>query len=156
MKTIEERILENYILGCIKYKGNYSFYLMPIAWWILNYAKYSPSILENKERVANFRNGILVVDKENIKLYLKNIEEDKLTDKELMEISNEINRKYPEEGYSYLNFFIDFDNKEYINGFYDIEMEDYLPDDTWNGKFDEPLKYLPSELRQCFMDEGIV
>jgi hypothetical protein len=148
MKTIEERILENYILGCIKYKENYNFYLMPIAWWILNYAKYSPSILENKERATNFRNGVLVVNKESIKPYLKSIEEDKLANKELIEIINEINKKYPEERYSYLNFFIDFDKEEYINGFYDIELEDYLPDDTWNGKFDEPLKYLPSNLQK--------
>jgi hypothetical protein len=148
MNPIEQKLQKNYILGCIKYKDNYNFYLMPIAWWILNYAKYCPSILENKERATNFRNGVLVVNKESIKPYLESIEEDKLTDKELMEIINEINKKYPEEEYSYLNFFIDFDKKEYINGFYDIESEDYLPDDTWNGKFDEPLKYLPSNLQK--------
>lgn len=32
MKSIKERLEENYILGCIKYKNDYQFYIMPIAW----------------------------------------------------------------------------------------------------------------------------
>ena len=150
MKSIEKRLLENYNIGCIKYEENYNFYLMPIAWWILDYVKYSPSILKSKERQTNFRNGVLVVTDENIEPYLKSIEEDKLTEDELLELINEIDKKYPEEGYPYINFLIDFDEKKYINGFDYIEIEDYLPDETWKGKYDEPLKYLPSYLQRLF------
>ena len=148
-KSIEQKIIENYILGCIKYNGNYNFYLMPIAWWILNYVKYDPSISKNKERETKFRNGILVVTDENIKPYIKSIENDKLTEEELLELNN-IFKKYPEEEYSCINFLIDFDEKNYINGFDYIEMEDYLPDETWKGKYDTPLKYLPSYLQKYF------
>jgi uncharacterized protein YpiB (UPF0302 family) len=148
MKSIEQRILEDYILGCMKYENNYNFYLMPIAWWILNYIKYSPSILEDNERRKNFRNGVLIVTNENHKDFFASIEEDKIMENELLEIIRNISPKYSEEGYSYLTFYIDFDNNEYINGFYDIELENYLPDNTWKGKFDEPLKYLPKELQE--------
>ncbi|MDR1339814.1 MAG: hypothetical protein LBK58_07170 [Prevotellaceae bacterium] len=147
MKSLEQKILEDYLVGSVKYKEKFYFYAMPVAWWILDYEKYSPSILSSKERRINFRNGVLVVTDYNIKPYLESIQEYKLTHKELSEIIYEIDRKYPEEGYAYLNFFIDFDKKEYINGFYDIELEDYLPDESWKGKFDEPLKYLPLHLR---------
>jgi hypothetical protein len=147
MKSLEQRILENYILGSVKYKDNFYFYLMPVAWWILDYEKYSPSILNSKKRQIDFRNGVLTVTDNNIKLYLESIQKYGLSQKELHEIINVIDKKYPEEGYAYLNFFMDFDKKEYINGFYDIVLEDYLPDESWKGTFDEPLKYLPPHLQ---------
>jgi hypothetical protein len=147
MKPLEQRILENHLLGGVKYEENFYFYVMPVAWWILDYGKYSPSILNSKERQINFRNGIVVVTGNNIKPYLESIQEYRLTQKELSEIIYEIDEKYPEEGYGHLNFFIDFDKKEYVNGFYDIELEDYLPDESWKGKFDEPLTYLPRHLQ---------
>jgi hypothetical protein len=148
VKTIEQKILENYILGCIKYDENYNFYLMPIAWWVLNYIKYSPSILENKERKNNFRNGVLNVTDDNHIKYLLSIENDKISEKELSEIIEIIDKKYPGECYSYLNFYIDFNKKEYINGFCDIELENYLPDNTWKGKYDVPIKHLPKKLQE--------
>lgn len=42
MKNLKERLEDNYLLGGIKFKSKYNIYLMPIAWWILNYKKYDP------------------------------------------------------------------------------------------------------------------
>ncbi len=149
MKSIKERLSENYIIGCIKYNGNYYFYLMPIAWWIINYEKYDPSILNSKERISNFRNGVIVVADGQTDNFIKSIREDEISLQELKEII-----LFDGKGnYDYLNFFIDFDKKEYINGFYDIEVEDYLPDETWTGKFDEPKKYLPDELQKLWVEK---
>ncbi len=146
MKSLKERLIENYLLGCIKYKNRFDFYLMPIAWWILNYNKYDPSILNSSERINNFRNGITIVTDQKKDSFINSINEDKISLQELEEITCLDNN----ENYEYLNFFIDFDKKEFINGFHDIEVEDYLPNETWVGRFDEPKKYLPSELQKLW------
>jgi len=140
MKSIQERLKENYILGCIKYKNGYQFYLMAIAWWIIDYATYDPSIL--LEDRYNFRNGIYTVTDDKIKEYLDSISEDEIS---LMEVKN-ILENFKEENHE-ITFLIDFDNKEYISGFGDIDVEEYLPDLTWIGKFDlDPINYLPANI----------
>ena len=140
MKSIKERLEENYILGCIKYKNDYQFYIMPIAWWILDYVKNDPSILTDDP--FNFRNGVYVVTNDKIDKYLESISEDKIS---ISEVKN-IMENYSEE-YSRMTFFVDFDKKEYINGFDDIDVLDYLPNSSWIGKFDwDPINYIPAEL----------
>ncbi|QEE50340.1 hypothetical protein FUA48_12355 [Flavobacterium alkalisoli] len=52
-----------------------------------------------------------------------------------------------------LQFYIDFDSKLYISYFDDIILEEYVPDNTWTGKFDNALKYLPQEqIKRIFPD----
>jgi hypothetical protein len=148
MKSIKDRLTENYIIGCIKYNNNFEFYLMPIAWWILNHEKYDPNYKASEWEYV-FRNNVLNVSQNKVNDFFKAIEVDKISLNELTEII-ELNDK---NNYDYLNFFIDFDKKEYINGFYDIEVEDYLPDETWTGKFDEPKKYLPDELQKLWAEK---
>lgn len=152
MKSIIEKLEENYLLGCIRFEDNYHLYLMPIAWWIINYEKYSPSILNDEKRRSEFRNGVLTVTDEKIVEFLDSIEEDKITEQNAVEIIHTIAKDFPEENYGYLNFFIDFDEKKYISGFYDIEIENYLPGDGWKGFFDMPIKYLPLQLQLIWKD----
>lgn len=142
MKSIQQRLDENYIPGCIKYKGEYQLYLMPIAWWILNYAKYSPSILEDISR-QNFRNGALNITDDKIDLFFISISEDQISIPEVKSMMEH----FPEE-YSKITFFIDFDKKEYISTFDYIEVESYLPDETWIGKYGNPTDYIPSVIIQ--------
>jgi hypothetical protein len=105
MKSIQQRLDENYIPGCIKYKGEYQFYLMPIAWWILNYAQYSPSILQDLSR-QNFRNGAFNITDDKIDLFFISISEDQISIPEVKSMMEH----FPEE-YSKITFFIDFDEK---------------------------------------------
>ncbi len=138
MKTIKQRLEENYLLGCIKYDDHSAFYLMPIAWWILNYEAYSPSILQDSSR-QNFRNGALNVTDDKIKVFLGSVEEDKIALSDVKQIMMDSSE------YSQIYFFIDFDEKLYINGFADIETERYLPDNSWTGKYASPLDYISKE-----------
>lgn len=139
MKSIQQRLDENYIPGCIKHQDQYQFYLMPIAWWILNYAKYSPSILQDISR-QNFRNGALNVTDDKIHSFFTSVSEDQISIPEVKSMIENIT-----EEYSAITFFIDFDKKEYISAF-DIEVETYLPDKTWMGKYGNPMEYIPKRI----------
>lgn len=143
MKSIQQRLDENYIPGCIKYQNEYQFYLMPIAWWILNYAKYSPSILEDISR-QNFRNGAFNITDDKIDPFLMSVSEDQIS---IQEVKGMI-ENFPEE-YSAIIFFIDFDKKIFISAFDDIEAETYLPDKSWNGKYGNPMEYIPKIILQA-------
>lgn len=50
------------------------------------------------------------------------------------------------DNYDELLFFVDFDKCVYITNFSEIEVEKYLPE-KWTGKTDDPLKYLPDDLK---------
>ncbi|MEO6721332.1 MAG: hypothetical protein ABIN67_13255 [Ferruginibacter sp.] len=140
MKTLKQRLDENYIVGCIKHRNQFQFYLMPIAWWILDYQTYDPSISQRDE--FNFRDGIYNVTDDKIEAYLSSISIDNVSFSE----TKYIQENFAEE-YSRITFFIDFDKKEYVNGFPDIDVEEYLPDEAWKGKFDwDPEKYIPDKL----------
>lgn len=73
-----------------------------------------------------------------IQEYLDAIEEDKISNTEYINIVDNFSSED-----SRITFFIDFDSKIYVNGFYDIEVEEYLPNESWKGKFDEPMNYIP-------------
>ncbi len=134
--NIKQKFEEGYILGCIKYKERCNLYLMPIAYWILNYKKYDPSY-NPKDWDFIFRDNVLVVNDDNIDKFIKAIEVDKIDSYELAK--SDVNN---------MVFYIDFDDKLFVSSFNEIEVEDYLPHSTWRGKYDSPIKYLPP---QCIM-----
>lgn len=144
MQELKRKFEDNYLLGCIKYNGKCSIYLMPIAWWILNYSKYDPTY-NPKDWQNIFRDDILNVTDDKIEQFFKAIEGDKINLDEFKLVIDFIPVQYKR-----IHFFIDFDNKILINGFYDIEVEEYLPDTTWEGRFESPIKYLPKELKLLF------
>lgn len=148
---IEDKVeTYNALLGCIKFEGNYYFYLMPVAWWILDYKKYDPK--NSKEDNFNFRNNIFVVTNENVDFFMKSIEDDKISLIQLQEIIKKYStEKYKYDNYNYLYFYIDFDKYIYINGLFDVGLEDYLPDPSWTGKFDNPLNYMPEDIKKIWL-----
>ncbi len=155
MEDLKQRFENNYLLGCIKHLGQYELYLMPIAWWILNHEKYDPEYHSKRKSVSFetgygpskpepiFRDNILNVTDERIEDYLSSIKEDKLIFEDLKSILTDISEEYRQ-----IYFFIDFDNKVFINGFFDIEVEDCLPDQIWKGEAGEPVNYLPLDLKK--------
>jgi hypothetical protein len=145
MKELKELFEDNYLLGCIKYNNSYSIYLMPIAWWILNYKKYDPSYNPN-DWTDVYRENILNVTDDKIDGFLKSIEQDRLSLDEVQLLGNDI----PHE-YLHINFFVDFDKKMFINGYSDnVAVEEYLPDESWRGQIDNSINYLPDNIRSLF------
>jgi hypothetical protein len=142
MEDLKKRFENNYLLGCIKYLGRYELYLMPIAYWILNYKKYDPEYDPAKWESV-FRDNILNVTDGEITGYLNSITGDKLNLEDMESIMKDGSPEYRQ-----LYFFINFDNKKFVNGFYDIEVEEYLPDQNWDGESGNPIDYLPNELKR--------
>ncbi|WP_298738823.1 hypothetical protein [uncultured Chitinophaga sp.] len=127
--NIKQKFEENFILGCIKYNDQCSLYLMPIAYWILNYKKYDPTYDPSKWDFV-FRNNILIVSDESIDQFMTAIQADKVTSNELTQ--SEI---------ASMSFYIDFDSKVFVSSFSDVQVEDYLPHDGWQGLYDDLYHY---------------
>jgi hypothetical protein len=134
---IQNNIKNSYLFGCIKNKNKFTFYLMPVVYWVLNHSKYAPNYNpEDWEYV--FRNNILNVIDNNIEPFIRAIEVDKI-DIDSVDMTN----------YRFMDiflFFVDFDSKIFISYFHDIDVEEYLPDNQWIGKFEDPINYLPKNL----------
>jgi hypothetical protein len=144
MSAIKKKLENHYLFGCIKHNESYMLYLMPIAYWILNYKKYNPSY-DPKEWEFVFRGDVLNVNDSSIKDFMRAIDVDKIEPVELQSVHESIPRPLPN-----FYFFIDFDSKLYVNSFNDIEVEQYLPEHGWTGIFDNSLNYLPKRLRSFF------
>lgn len=139
---IKKKIENSFLFGCIKYQDNYTFYLMPIAYWILNYSKYDPTY-RSSDWGATFRDDVLNVEEENTESFLKAIKIDKLEADIVRSAKNELANVFL--------FFIDFDSKTFVNYFNDVSAEDYLPNEEWIGRFDDPMECLPIGILLMFM-----
>ncbi|SHN08112.1 hypothetical protein [Chitinophaga sp. CF418] len=124
--TVEERIELGYLPGGIKFQGQVEFYFMPFIFWILDNLKYDPVVIPGEV----FRGNILIVNDGNIPDFLNAIDEYKISYAFLHE--NKLKD---------IKFYIDFDSKLFVSS-YLVEVEDYLPDDSWKGVFDFPDKHV--------------
>lgn len=92
-----------------------------------------------------FRDNIDNVTNDKIEKFIHSVEARKVS---LDEVRLTI--KFIEEEFVAFYFFIDFDNKLFINGVYDIELEQYLPNETLKRKYVNPLNYVPEEVKVIF------
>jgi len=127
--TIEEKLENGYLPGCIKYMDAYNYYLMPIAYWILDNDKYDPDY-DPKQWEFVFRNNIMVVHDNDIPAFFNAIEIDRV-DPQMFKAKN-----------IRMTIFIDFDTKLFVSSFNEIELENYLPDESWKGLYTDPNKYI--------------
>jgi hypothetical protein len=117
---------------------------MPVIYWILNNYAYNPSFNQSNWEFV-FRGNIRNVTDELIPDFLSAIAVDKVDlELDLPEINS-----IPKENLK-LQFYINFDEKVFISSFYDIATEDYLPDGTWKGKFDDVKQFVPDSIRKIF------
>lgn len=141
--TLVERIKDGYVLGLVFYKSTLMMYMAPSAWFVMDYAKYDPSITTSEERSGKFRDGVLLVDNSTVLAYLKSMQPDAISIDELQaELPNRKDSLQP-------TFLIDFDSHRYVSWYFDIDYEEYIPS-GWEGVFDNPLSYLPDEVRRIW------
>lgn len=141
--TLKDRIEDGYVLGLVSYQDTIMIYMAPSAWFVMNYPKYDPSILASQERSTDFRNGVLMVDNSTVEAYVKAMRPDAISVNDLKgELPNNHEALQP-------IFLIDFNNQRYVSWFYDIDYEEYIPP-NWEGIFDNPLTYLPDEIKQIW------
>lgn len=142
MMDIKKRLEENYLFGCIRHSKAYNIYLMPIAYWILNYRLYDPEY-DPKKWKFKFRDNVLNVLDKDVNRFLVSVKDDLITLERLQDLI--FSKRKPT-----LYFFIDFDKKIFVSKFLDIEVEQYLPDTQWEGKFGDPKEFIPINIRSYF------
>lgn len=125
----------NQILGMITLNGVTSFYLGEPAEWVMDYQKYDPTYNPQDWNYI-FRGNILYVDENNAQSFIDTMGEYQLKEDEIESFLQE----FDDEDIRPL-VLIDFDQKNFVNNFYDISFEKYIPR-HWKGIFDDPLKYV--------------
>lgn len=144
INEIINRLRNDYLLGYIQHADNGDFYLMPIAWWILNYKEYDPNY-DPEQWKDVFRDNTLNVDDENIQNFMNSISSDKIRVNELIATLKNIPSHYVD-----LFFFIDFDSKFLVSSFIEVQVKEYLPNDQWKSEIANPIDRLPNDLKYLF------
>jgi hypothetical protein len=153
MKIIRESYDER--LGLVIIEGNQRFFLEHDAWWILDYQRYSPSIIDSETRTTDFRNGILLVDENNAEKFLEVMKDSEVLAKDVRRLileARELMETDEDEEEFVLMFLIDFDKKLYVNGFFDFLVqpyEEFVPK-GWTGILDNPLKYVSDDIKSLW------
>jgi hypothetical protein len=127
-EKISELRQRDFLLGAIKLKGNITYYLSPIAYWIMDYKSYDPDYNPN-EHSDIFRDNLLQVNTDNADLFLRAMQRD-LVEIDTIKAFN-VNNK---EKTIKLQFLIDFDNSVFTSTFFDIDIHEYISKD-WEGIF---------------------
>jgi hypothetical protein len=131
------------LIGAVKYKANWRFFICTVAEWILDYSTYDPSFSPSHSKVV-FRNNLLKVDEVNVSQFLEAIQEYEISYSELEELikKNNIN-DWP------LQIVVDFDEMIYINGFSEIGLHEYIPS-HWRGFEGLPLEFVPENIKKLW------
>lgn len=128
------------LIGAVKHKSQWRFFAGTIAEWNLDYASYDPGYDPSKSSYL-FRGGLLTVDETKADAFCIAMSEHELSHDDVRSLVAEKGaEKVP------LTVVVNFDEKLFVNGFYDLAIEEYVPT-GWRGVFDDPLKYVPDEVR---------
>ena len=143
---LSERLEQDQLLGVIRLNNKYSFFTGGTADWNMDYKKYDPSY-NPAEWTYVFRNNILQVDENNAQQYCETM--DKVSAEIVIDTIRQLGASEV-----ILYFLIDFDNKLYINYYFDLSLEDYVPV-GWKGLFDNPLNHVPDTIRSIWKINSI-
>ncbi|WP_026591439.1 hypothetical protein [Bacillus sp. UNC437CL72CviS29] len=156
---LEPLYAENIVVAVI-YNNEFKWYVTDKELWFLDYNKLNNayknlgvSIEDNDE--AEERNGMKVLDNENVELFLPRINKYITTKEELNYLLLE-NIKSKIEGEDLLDFspvlLINFDDKKLYSMFPEpASYEEYVPKD-WNGKYENFTELIP-KLEKYWIDE---
>ncbi len=107
----------------------------------MDYKSYNPNY-DPKEWNEVFRNNILEVNEGKANDFCKAMENQEF-------LLHDIRMNKSDGSRFVLSVLIDFDSRLYVNGYYDILLEEYIPK-NWVGIFDDPLKHVPDNVKQLF------
>ena len=118
---IEEIDIDD-LLGTVCYESKWRFFACPVAYWILDYETYDPSVfLQTKDDDDfRFRDNLYRVDDKNFPEFLEALKEFELS---LSEVRSLVNFNGMNE--IELSIVINYEKKIYVNGFREINIEEY-------------------------------
>ncbi|MES5894465.1 hypothetical protein [Bacillus cereus group sp. RP43] len=147
---LEPLYAENIVVAVI-YNNEFRWYVTDKELWFLDYSKLDNAYknlgvsIENNYEMEE-RNGIKVLDNENVEVFLLRINKYNVTKEELNYLLLE-NIKSKNEGEDLLDFspvlFINFDDKILYSMFPEpASYEEYVPKD-WIGKYESFTEFIP-------------
>ena len=133
----------NEFIGAVKIRSKWRFFIGYPIEWVMDFQSYEPSYDPNNGKYI-YRNNLLLVNENNADEFCVAMKENELTPNDAVDILNDIDYEF--EG---ITFLIDFDNKFYVNGFFDLPFEDYIPNE-WTSIFGDPEEYIPKSEMEKF------
>ena len=148
MRTID---LNEEIIVFVVYKGIKQWYISDKEIWFLDKQKninmYRDLGYEIKdEYIDERRRDVLILDTENMDVFLTRVKEDVVETPQLREILIEVINDKETWVYNYMpSLYIDFDKKELFSMYLEpASYEDYVPPE-WRGCFENFIKLIPRE-----------
>ena len=138
--TTEAKINSDFVVGAIRYKGDWGFYFMPPIYWATDADYYDPDYDPSKPSDSDFRGGVGKLTSANAEAYLQAIMDDF------------VSPDWVKSNYAIYQtdlrpvFLLDIDNNVFVSGFYDVDYENHVAP-GWQGIFGDPLDYMPEEVR---------
>ena len=124
------------LIGAVRVDGVWRFYATDLAHWILDYKRYDPSA-----EAAGYRGRALVADVGARYAYLEVMSEFEL---DAADLASGI-QKDGSLGWR-LEIVVDFDERLYVNGWFDnIALHEYVPA-GWKGIQNFPLDFVPDQI----------
>jgi hypothetical protein len=128
------------LLGAVCHRQHWRFYSGTIAEWILDYRAYDPAY-DPSAWPTPFRNNLLTVSPDDAAAFQESMApQEQSLDEVRALVQHRGTEAVP------LSVVVDFDRRLFVNGYYDLAIEAYVPP-GWQAVFDDPLQYLPEPLR---------
>lgn len=141
--STEEKINSDYVIGVICYKNVWSTYFMPPIYWVTDSDYYDPDYNPARTSDKDFRGGVGKLSSANAEAYFKAIAEDYVSPAWLRE-----NYLIYKDDLKPI-FLVNIDEHLFISNFYDVDYENHAAP-GWKSLFDDPLKYMPDELKKIW------
>jgi hypothetical protein len=143
---IEQDLQQDELIGVVRNHSQWRFFAGTLAEWILDYTSYDPSYDPSKWSYV-YRGNLLKVDEHVADEFCRVMEVREFFPIDIQRlVKNHGSDKIP------LTILVDFDERVFINGFYDLAIENYAPA-GWKAYFGSPLDYVPEEIRSLWKHE---
>jgi len=138
-----KELQQDELLGAVRLESKWRFFAGTLAEWILDYVSYDPNYDPAKWAYV-YRNNLLRVDETLASEFCDAMKEHEF-------LPDDIRRLVDEKGADKIPLVVvvDFDNRIFVNGFYDIALEEYAPK-WWTKYFGNPYEYVPQEVRSLW------
>lgn len=149
MEWLNPECDDNIIVG-ILYNGSFCWYVTDREIWFLDYEKrinaYKEKGFEVKEEyVDETRRGILILNSDNAKLFLKRIESQRIESKRLRELLQKA-RNVNDDSWFFdyrPSLFVDFDSCKLFSSYSEpASYEEYVPI-NWQGSYSDFIGLVP-------------
>lgn len=127
-------------IGVIKLNNDWRIFYLDRGDWMLDYTKNNDEYVPSED---DWRYGFLVVDTYNADEYFKLYTDNEVAIEDILKLKGVLSMKIPP-----IKYFVDFDNKLFVDGTQDYITIDQLIPLGWQGITYDPRIFLPDNIRK--------